>query len=185
MHVVAQACPCKRAHNGDMVQNVVFKWKVHMGQLVDESMPPLKVLCLHGFMQNGGVFRTKTGSFRKVCSPHFAQMWQFIIHFQAFKNCDFIFPDAPHPPSEVVFKQAPGEQAAAAGIKKHFDYIVLPWSHTAEDNVSGGDARAWYGWHPNRDSCVSFTGIEESLRLILQARHTIRVSFVRPTFFAV
>jgi hypothetical protein len=122
-HRIADACGGlslslqARAHNGDMVQNVVFKWKVHMGQLVDQSMPPLKVLCLHGFMQNGGVFRTKTGSFRKVCSPHFAQMWQFIIHFQAFKNCDFIFPDAPHPPSEVVFKQAPGEQAAAAGIK--------------------------------------------------------------------
>jgi hypothetical protein len=52
-----------------VVQVVVLKWKVHIyGTIVGESMPPLKVLCLHGFMQNGGVFRTRTGSFRKVCS---------------------------------------------------------------------------------------------------------------------
>ena len=32
-------------------------------------MQPLKVLCLHGFMQNGSTFRLRTGSFRKVCGP--------------------------------------------------------------------------------------------------------------------
>ncbi len=36
-------------------------------------------------------------------------------HFQAFKNCEFVFPDAPHPPSEVVFQPAPGVDVSGEG----------------------------------------------------------------------
>jgi hypothetical protein len=43
--------------------------KVDAGYILFGSMPPLKVLCLHGFMQNGSVFRARTGSFRKVLLP--------------------------------------------------------------------------------------------------------------------
>jgi len=52
-------------------------------------------------MQNGSVFRLRTGSFRK-----------------AFKNCEFVFPDAPHPPSEIVFKPAATDDPASAGIAR-------------------------------------------------------------------
>eukprot|EP00927_Polykrikos_kofoidii_P019121 TRINITY_DN18916_c0_g1_i1.p1 TRINITY_DN18916_c0_g1~~TRINITY_DN18916_c0_g1_i1.p1 ORF type:complete len:305 (+),score=40.82 TRINITY_DN18916_c0_g1_i1:99-1013(+) len=39
----------------------------------------LRVLCLHGYVQNGSIFRNKTGSVRK-----------------AMKGCEFVFLDAPH-----------------------------------------------------------------------------------------
>ncbi len=45
----------------------MFKLRRHTSSLARRShMPPLKVLCLHGFMQNGSMFRARTGSFRKV-----------------------------------------------------------------------------------------------------------------------
>jgi hypothetical protein len=35
---------------------------------------------------------------------------------QAFKDCEFVFPDAPHPPSEIFFKQTPSVDAAGPGL---------------------------------------------------------------------
>jgi hypothetical protein len=94
--------------------------------------------------------------------------------WQAFKNCEFVFPDAPHPPSEVVFKPAPGAEAEGAGNSCIFaglsHYVMIKCAVVADDDASNTAALAWYGWHPNRESCVSFTGIEESLRSIAQAR---------------
>jgi hypothetical protein len=87
-----------------------------------------------------------------------------------------VFPDAPHPPSEVVFKPALGDEAAAPGVSSQ---LLAPSMssrlHAADDDVSA--ACAWYGWHPNRESCVSFTGVNESLRLIMQARPSRRAAW--------
>ncbi len=46
--------------------------------------------------------------------------------------------------------------------------MVFLWVEAAEDDVGGAAARAWYGWHPNREFCASFTGIEQSLQLIME-----------------
>ncbi|XP_061558295.1 LOW QUALITY PROTEIN: esterase OVCA2 [Phycodurus eques] len=43
-------------------------------------MAPLRVLCLHGYRQNGASFREKTGALRKLLK----------------KNVDFVYVDAPH-----------------------------------------------------------------------------------------
>ena len=45
------------------------------------SMTPLRILCLHGYRQNGTMFREKTGSLRKLLKKHVAE---------------FVFIDAPH-----------------------------------------------------------------------------------------
>ena len=45
------------------------------------SMTLLRILCLHGYRQNGNMFREKTGSFRKLLRKHVAE---------------FVFMDAPH-----------------------------------------------------------------------------------------
>lgn len=44
-------------------------------------MTQLRILCLHGYRQNGNMFREKTGSFRKLLKKHVAE---------------FVFIDAPH-----------------------------------------------------------------------------------------
>lgn len=44
-------------------------------------MKPLRILCLHGYRQNGTMFREKTGSLRKLLKKHVAE---------------FVFIDAPH-----------------------------------------------------------------------------------------
>jgi hypothetical protein len=44
-------------------------------------MTLLRILCLHGYRQNGNMFREKTGSFRKLMKKHVAE---------------FVFIDAPH-----------------------------------------------------------------------------------------
>ncbi|CAF0799745.1 unnamed protein product [Adineta ricciae] len=44
-------------------------------------MTPLRILCLHGYRQNGTMFREKTGSLRKLLKKHVAE---------------FVFIDAPH-----------------------------------------------------------------------------------------
>jgi len=44
-------------------------------------MTLLRILCLHGYRQNGNMFREKTGSLRKLLKKHVAE---------------FIYIDAPH-----------------------------------------------------------------------------------------
>ena len=44
-------------------------------------MTLLRILCLHGYRQNGNMFREKTGSFRKLLKKYVAE---------------FVFIDAPH-----------------------------------------------------------------------------------------
>jgi len=44
-------------------------------------MTLLRILCLHGYRQNGNMFREKTGSLRKLLKKHVAE---------------FVYIDAPH-----------------------------------------------------------------------------------------
>ncbi len=44
-------------------------------------MTGLRVLCLHGYRQNGNMFREKTGAFRKLLKKHVTE---------------FVYIDAPH-----------------------------------------------------------------------------------------
>ena len=57
------------------------------------SMTPLRVLCLHGYRQNGTMFREKTGSLRKLLKKHVAE---------------FVYIDAPH----LIPNDASNEQEA-------------------------------------------------------------------------
>jgi hypothetical protein len=91
--------------------------------------------------------------------------------FQALKNCEFFFPDAPHPPSEVVFQAATGAEVSDKGSSHKCSPLLLLiiGLDDTEEEAGSGAARAWYGWHPNREHCSSFTGVDESLRFIAQA----------------
>jgi hypothetical protein len=91
--------------------------------------------------------------------------------FQALKNCEFFFPDAPHPPSEVVFQAATGAEVSDKGSSRKCSPLLLLiiGLDDTEEEAGSGAARAWYGWHPNREHCSSFTGVDESLRFIAQA----------------
>lgn len=57
------------------------------------SMTSLRVLCLHGYRQNGTMFREKTGSLRKLLKKHVAE---------------FVYIDAPH----LILNDASNEQEA-------------------------------------------------------------------------
>ena len=116
-------------------------------------MPPLRVLCLHGFMQNGSVFRARTGSFRKVRAPSPALLPLFRQRpLQAFKNCEFVFPDAPHPPSEIVFKPAPSVDSGSPGIARAPSLWSTHAPHTqhlaalSHATASGSRRRRWWWW---------------------------------------
>ena len=63
-------------------------------------MPPkARILCLHGYAQNGDFFRQRTGALRK-----------------ALKACaDFTFVDAPHPATAEFLGDVPEERGAALG----------------------------------------------------------------------
>jgi len=86
--------------------------------------PRLRVLCLHGYVQNGKVFRDKTGAVRK-----------------AMKGCEFVFPDAPH--TVAPFDDAPD---ADVGVGPR------GWWHTGQKPTNQGQwvrpamARTCSGW---------------------------------------
>jgi hypothetical protein len=61
----------------------------------------LRVLCLHGYAQNGELFRARTGALRK--------------HLKA--TCEFTFVDAPHLATAGFVDTAPTDEAAGAASK--------------------------------------------------------------------
>jgi hypothetical protein len=138
-------------------------------------MQPLKVLCLHGFMQNGTTFRLRTGSFRKVCSPLLRPTHAHrptLLHRRSKTATSFSpmrrilllkFCSSRHPVMKLLLQVTFYLQRFGS-----YQHVVFLWVEAAEDDVGGAAARAWYGWHPNRESCVSFTGIEQSLQLIME-----------------
>ena len=66
----------------------------------------LRVLCLHGFTQNGETFRQRTGSIRK----------------QLKKKIDFVFIDAPHDVACTL--QRTDTRIHAPQLRKHFFVLV-------------------------------------------------------------
>jgi hypothetical protein len=74
-------------------------------------MTGLRVLCLHGYRQNGNMFREKTGSLRKLLKKHVA---------------DFIYIDAPHliPMQENVNEQDTNATAVNRSNERGIDRIT-------------------------------------------------------------
>lgn len=62
------------------------------------SSDSLRVLCLHGYLQNGDVFKQKTGSLRRV-----------------LKGCEFTFLDAPHIAEPFPDSNPDMDDASSAG----------------------------------------------------------------------
>jgi hypothetical protein len=76
------------------------------------SMTGLRILCLHGYRQNGNIFREKTGSLRKLLKKHVA---------------DFVYIDAPHliPVQENDNQQDANATAANRSNERGIDRIEL------------------------------------------------------------
>jgi len=60
------------------------------GEGAVEGVRKLKILCLHGYLQNGALFKNKTGSLRKALRS----------------RCEFVFADGPHSVSIASDKDA-------------------------------------------------------------------------------
>lgn len=95
-----------------------------------------RVLCLHGYVQNGEIFRQKTGSIRKV-----------------LKSCHFVYVDAPHSAAEAAFSNA-SEYDADAGSTTGASVGPRGWWHAAENGNRGatqefvrpGQSQRYAGW---------------------------------------
>jgi predicted esterase len=89
----------------------------------------LRVLCLHGYTQNGEVFRGRIGALRKQ-----------------LKGCEFIFVDAPHRATASFAVSAAGsdaDEAAASADAK------LAWWNAAADEAEGtrpSQSKTYVGW---------------------------------------
>ncbi len=75
------------------------------------SMTGLRVLCLHGYRQNGHMFREKTGSLRKLLKKQVA---------------DFVYIDAPHliPAQENLNEQDTNATASNRSNERGTDRII-------------------------------------------------------------
>mmetsp|Transcript_24412 Transcript_24412/g.81925 ORF Transcript_24412/g.81925 Transcript_24412/m.81925 type:complete len:323 (+) Transcript_24412:62-1030(+) len=84
----------------------------------------LRVLCLHGYTQNGEVFRSKTGSVRK-----------------AMKGCEFEFVDAPHS-AAGAFPDSEAADYDAAGSSAEDGVGPRGWWHAGE-NAAWSPGQPW------------------------------------------
>ncbi|CAK9023982.1 unnamed protein product [Durusdinium trenchii] len=101
--------------------------------------PPdtMRVLCLHGYLQNGDVFKQKTGSLRRV-----------------LKGCEFTFLDAPH--EAEPFPDATGEDAEASASAE--GGVLRGWWSSGE-NQCRKDGQEWV--RPAQS--FSYFGFEEGV----------------------
>lgn len=78
----------------------------------DFSMTLRRILCLHGYRQNGTLFREKTGSLRKLLKKHVSE---------------FVYIDAPHliPGEEIVQNEAINAAAAAGNRSNERGTFIL------------------------------------------------------------
>ncbi|CAG0903250.1 unnamed protein product, partial [Cyprideis torosa] len=92
---------------------------------------PLKLLCLHGYRQNGSMFREKTGAVRKLIGKKWAE---------------FHFPTAPHPTPPL------GEESAGAvdGRGWYFCRVNPPFFKSTEWSPEA------YGLEESVDSLSAF-----------------------------
>lgn len=82
------------------------------------SSDSLRVLCLHGYLQNGDVFKQKTGSLRRV-----------------LKGCEFTFLDAPHIAEPFPDSSPDMDDASSAGGGRAW------W--TSGENQQRKEGQAW------------------------------------------
>lgn len=81
-----------------------------MNKELASTKAPLRFLCLHGYAQNGPLFRSRTGALRK-----------------ALKGVDFDFLDAPHTASASFLGESGGEDAERGA--------PLGWWNAAESST--------------------------------------------------
>ncbi|XP_034463066.1 esterase OVCA2 [Hippoglossus hippoglossus] len=63
-------------------------------------MAPLRVLCVHGYRQNGGSFREKTGALRKLLKKH----------------VELVYVSAPHSVHQVRSEEAPEKESGSGPV---------------------------------------------------------------------
>ncbi|KAG7224585.1 hypothetical protein INR49_011338 [Caranx melampygus] len=105
-------------------------------------MAPLRVLCIHGYRQNGGSFREKTGALRKLLK----------------KQVELVYLSAPHSVQQTSSQEAP-EKDKSSG----------PGSGGEEDPrgwwFSDVQARSFSA----QQQCEESLGIEESVTVVREA----------------
>lgn len=68
----------------------------------------LKMLCLHGYLQNADVFRSRMGSTRKALKS----------------RCEFVFVDAPHLVDAATQKQLTGDNGVVDNARTWWRWTV-------------------------------------------------------------
>eukprot|EP00439_Symbiodinium_sp_Y106_P061771 s2351_g9.t1 len=105
--------------------------KVPIGE---SSTKTFRILCFHGFVQNGDILKQKTGSLRR-----------------AMKGCEFIFLDAPHSAAGAFQEETAAEKneaAASEGVGPRGWWV-------SEENARKQQGEAWV--RPAQSyACVGF-----------------------------
>ncbi|XP_069040524.1 esterase OVCA2 [Lepisosteus oculatus] len=110
---------------------------------------PLRILCIHGYCQNAGTFREKTGALRKALKRH----------------AELVYINAPH----QIGHRGPSGSAPAAPLPSD------PASPSAAPGGPGEDGRGWWFSDPRdrsfsaEESCASDLGLDESLEAVRRA----------------
>lgn len=133
-------------------------------QNTGKVLTPLRILCLHGFMQNAAILRRKTGALRKALSRGDTNM-----------SANLYFLDAPF----ILNKTTPPANQSSEPLSKRntsksdtFDIVHSPGhliypEHSLSSNTSDRPQivnRAW--WHAE-GAGRSYTGWDRSVDLLL------------------
>ncbi|XP_060942170.1 esterase OVCA2 [Limanda limanda] len=105
-------------------------------------MAPLRVLCVHGYRQNGGSFREKTGALRKLLKKH----------------VELVYVSAPHSVHQVRSEEAP-EKENASGPVPGGDEDPRGWW------FSDVQARSFSA----QQQCEESLGLDESVTVVREA----------------
>lgn len=108
-----------------------------------EDTEKLKVLCLHGYRQNGESFRSKIGSFRKFVN----------------KFAEFTFLDAPHIAPPIDSSAETDGMVLKLSYIKHLLKSLLEYQKSWWFNKEDGTFKG-------TNKCGPAFGFEESLRLV-------------------
>ncbi|XP_035034921.2 esterase OVCA2 [Hippoglossus stenolepis] len=105
-------------------------------------MAPLRVLCVHGYRQNGGSFREKTGALRKLLKKH----------------VELVYVSAPHSLHQVRSEEAP-EKESGSGPAPGGDEDPRGWW------FSDVQARSFSA----QQQCEESLGLNESVTVVREA----------------
>lgn len=140
---------------------------------VGEALAPLRILCLHGFMQNAVILRRKTGALRKALSRGDTNT---LAHFY-YLDAPFIL-NKTTPPSDQ--NSEPSTKRDAFEITYSPGRLISPEHSIALDARDRPQIvnRAW--WHAQEPGYI-YDGWDQSLNLLLSTISEL-VSFARVTW---